>query len=613
VSEIADLENTVRQLVLAQLPAVYWVVDRELRITHVGGAIQDLFGYSEGDFVGKHVAEAYVTANRSVDPLPFHVRALQGEIARWEAEYDGRSLKSVLTPLRNDRGDIVGAVGTSVDITAQRTIERRARDALRIGRMGFLDWDLVANEIEWSPETYRLFGFVPEEYSPTVEGTVGLIPVEERAYVWGQLEAAIQGSAEFDVVHRILRPDGKVIHVHAQSKVIRDADGKALRMLGTVVDISELKRAEQELLAVDRRRSEFIAMLSHELRNPLGAIRSGLYLLQRASASTAEARDAMAVIDRQSRHLARMVDDLLDVTRIDSGNIQLRRSAVDLVELTRRAIDDYSALVGSRIVELDLPDAPIWLDADATRLAQVLGNLISNAVKFTSETGKIAIKLGIVGGSIVLEVADNGAGMDGAMLAQLFKPFMQADRSLDRSRGGLGLGLAIVKALVELHGGAVTVMSDGPGRGACFRLTLPPREAAPTTHVTPTPPLVSRARKILIIEDNAETAIAMARVFALWKHQVEIAYDGGEGLEKARNFGPDVIVCDVGLPGTLDGYAVARALQADPRLAAVYRIALTGYVQPEDRRRAKEAGFHAHLAKPVDLDMLERMLAELPA
>ncbi len=727
--------NALLQLVLEQLPAIYWVVDRDLRITHAGGAIRDLLGYTEGRVVGTSLKEARTTESSSVDPVPYHQRALGGEIATWDTEYRGRCFTNVLTPERNNNGEIVGAIGTCVDVTDARAFERRARDALKIGRMGYLDWNLVTNEIEWSPETYRLFGYVPGEFMPTLEATVGMVPVEERDYVRQRLDAAIAGPAEYNVIHRMVRADGEVIHVHAHGKVTRDASGKALRMLGTVVDVTELKRtedalrvkkqrlrqalhaasattwdldlrtgdvsrrprgdgrdesttldtwrttlhpddrgavdaalrdaiagrtpeyraefrtndpvegerwglafgqverapdgtpvrligltiditerkrAELELLDVDRRRSDFIAVLSHELRNPLASIRSSVHLLQRADSNTADARRAKAIIGRQSRHLVRMVDDLLDVTRINSGKIQVQRSRLDFVELTRLAINDHLAFVGARTLDVDLPEVGIWLDADATRMAQVLGNLISNAIKFTSEGGTIAVKLGVVHDTMVLEVADDGVGIDKVTLAQLFKPFMQADRSLDRSRGGLGLGLALVKALVEMHGGSVSVWSDGPGRGARFTVQIPVRDPASASLEAQPKPVVHRPRRILVIEDNVDTAVAMARVLTLWKHQVAIAYNGEVGLETAREFAPDVILCDLGLPGKLDGYAVARTLQHDPELAAAYRVALTGYVQPEDRRKAREAGFHVHMAKPVDLEMFQRLLAELP-
>ena len=544
-------------------------------------------------------------------------RAYAGEVVQNELEYgEGerrRSLQCYIVPLRI-RGEVRGLLGFNIDRTqskrteqALRESERRLQESLRVGRMGWLDWDLVTNEIRWSPETCRLFGYDPDSgFVPTAEVTLAMVPAEDQPIVASRLEAAIQGTASFDSIHRVRRGDGVVIHVHAQSEVMRDASGKPLRMLGTVTDVTERRRAEDELREVDRKRTEFLGVLSHELRNPLAVIGSSLRCLEHAVIEDEQARRAIAAIDRQSRQLAHLVDDLLDVTRIRSGKISLQVERVDLVALVARTVDDHRLLLAGRDLKLRLPEAPAWVEGDATRLAQVLGNVLANAAKFTPAHGTIAVSLAITFEHAVLEVADTGIGFDETMLGELFLPFVQAGRDRD----GLGLGLSLVKTLVEMHGGTVTARSAGAGRGACFTIMLPLADGE-LEEPRPRRGVAAAPRKVLVIEDNEDVAEWLATALTFSGHQVTITLDGETGLRKAREVAPDVILCDLGLPGRLDGFAVARALQEDATLANAYRVALSGYAQPEDQKRARDAGFEAHLAKPPDLDVLERLLAEL--
>jgi PAS domain S-box-containing protein len=376
---------------------------------------------------------------------------------------------------------------------------------------------------------------------------------------------------------------------------------------------SERERLLEALREADRRKDDFLGMLSHELRNPLAPIRNSLYILERAAPGGEQARRAHTVIDRQVGHLARLVDDLLDVTRISRGKIRLQRTRIDLVEVVRRAVEDLSAPLQGHEVAIELPDESVWVDGDPTRLAQVIGNLLTNAAKFTPREGAISVSLRRREGRAELEIADTGIGIDAEMLQKLFEPFAQADRSLDRSRGGLGLGLALVKGLVEQHGGEVSAHSDGPGRGARFTLAFPldQRGAA-----APGPSQVQAAagprRSVLIVEDNKDAADSLFEALSLSDHRVTVAYDGEAGVAKARELRPEVVLCDIGLPAGMDGYAVARSLRRDSRTTSAYLVALTGYAQPEDRHRALDAGFDTHLAKPLDLAELERLLAQAP-
>ncbi|WP_437685125.1 ATP-binding protein [Sorangium sp. So ce176] len=384
--------------------------------------------------------------------------------------------------------------------------------------------------------------------------------------------------------------------------------------------VAELKQTQDALREADRRKDEFLAMLAHELRNPLAPLLNAVELLKIAGPATPVIDRARAIMDRQIGHMTRMVDDLLDISRISRGKIALSADRLDLVELARAAALDYRPLLDARGVrfELALPAAPVWIRADATRLTQAIGNLLQNANKFTDDRG--SVRLSVVPdrgrGVVAVEVADTGIGIDPAILERIFEPFTQADRSLARSRGGLGLGLALVKGVVELHGGGVRAASAGVGRGAQIAITLPLADVAAPRAAEALRPAVaaasaSRARRILIIEDNHDAADSLRMLLERRGHAVSVAHSGADGVAAARDAPPDVILCDIGLPGDMNGYGVARALRSESATRATLMVALTGYGQDDDRRLAHAAGFDAHLTKPVTQAMLERLLAEL--
>jgi signal transduction histidine kinase len=364
-----------------------------------------------------------------------------------------------------------------------------------------------------------------------------------------------------------------------------------------------------------RRKDEFLAMLGHELRNPLTPILNAVQILRLTTAKDADQQQVCDIIDRQVSHMARLVDDLLDATRIARGKILLRRELCDLAQIVRQMAEDYRSIFEAARLRLtmDIPRQPVLVEGDPTRLAQMVGNLLHNAQKYTHAGGRVMVNLKREGDSTaVIRVRDTGTGIDQAVLPGLFDVFSQADRSLDRSCGGLGLGLALVKGLANLHGGDVEAASEGLGKGAEFTIRLPA-----ATSLTPDRPEPARPeteeemRRILVIEDNRDAAESTQRLLSLTGHEVRTAASGREGLETARSFRPQIILCDIGLPG-MDGYEVARAIRQDMDLSEVYIIALTGYGRDEDQIRAYEAGFDLHLTKPVDLQVLRRALALTP-
>ncbi len=380
-------------------------------------------------------------------------------------------------------------------------------------------------------------------------------------------------------------------------------------------DVTERDRAEQVLRENDERKTQFLAMLSHELRNPLAPIRNSVYLLERAAPGGEQARRACTVIDRQVAHLTRLTDDLLDVTRISHGKIRLQRERFDVSAVARQVAEDHRSLFAQNGVELQLGGvSPLHVRGDPTRVAQVIGNLLHNAAKFTPPGGHAALSVERAGDALAaIRVRDTGGGIAPTALGRIFEPFVQEDGTLERTHGGLGLGLALVKGIAELHGGSAAAHSDGLGKGAEFVVTLPldasgqlplPRDGGAVA--------IAPARRVLIIEDNADAAESLKEVLELGQHVVEIAGSGLAGLEKARALRPDVVLCDIGLPG-MDGFEVAKRMRADPALRSTPLLALSGYAAAADLERAAEAGFDRHLAKPVDLDELEQILHEVTA
>jgi len=364
-----------------------------------------------------------------------------------------------------------------------------------------------------------------------------------------------------------------------------------------------------------RHMNEFLAMLSHELRNLLGPIVNALALMRKQPGQTHTELETL--IERQVAHLTRMVDDLLDVSRITSGKVALKKEILDLNGVVARAVESCRALIDGRKqdLQLRLPDDPLPVDADATRLSQVIVNLLTNAAKYTPEKGVIAVSVSRDNDNAVVRVRDTGIGMSAALLPRVFDLYVQDHRALPRAGGGLGIGLTLVKQLVELHGGAVGASSEGAGRGSEFVIRLPlaiGREAALARVHETTPARIATGRRVLVVDDNRDFADTMSALLHSFGHDVRTVYDGPAALPAAAEYRPSIVLLDIGLP-SMDGYEVARRLRNTRELAPVTIIAVTGYGQSEDRRRSREAGFDFHLVKPVELDELRKILDAVPA
>ncbi len=426
-------------------------------------------------------------------------------------------------------------------------------------------------------------------------------------------KACIEQGSSFEMVFPLRGADGRFRSFITRSEPVKDAHGAVVRWFGTCTDIEEQKQAEEELKRANRHKDEFLAMLAHELRNPLSPIRNAVHLLKFASPDDPKLVGARDMIDRQVTHLVRLVDDLLDVSRITRGRIDLRQERVGIMSIIDSAIEAARPLIDARRhhLEVSLPAEPLEVIADTTRLAQVILNLLNNSAKYTPEEGRISLHVERQGDQAVVRVRDNGMGIAPDLLPRVFELFTQAERTLDRSQGGLGIGLTIVRRLVELQGGSVDAYSAGPGQGSEFVVKLPVASQESLPLQPPAPPWhangSSDRSRVLIVDDHEDSADSLSLILVHLGHEVQTAYDSQTALRLARSFRPTIVFCDLGLP-VMDGYEVARQLRAAAETHEAILVALTGYGQAEDRRRSENAGFHHHMVKPVSPDVLQEFL-----
>lgn len=512
-------------------------------------------------------------------------------------------------------GLVVAAFGgrTRASLEASRATEQRLRESE--GR--FRQLTEAMPQIVWTAgpdgavryhnaRWYELTGLDPRAGDP---GWLAAVHEDDGKKVAAAWRRSVETGAPYEVVQRFRRRDGQYRWHLSRGVPVRGPDGAIVKWLGTATDIDDGKRAEDALREADRRKDEFLSMLAHELRNPLAPIRLALELLRGPDpARLARARE---VIGRQVEHLTRLVDDLLEVSRITRGKIRLEVRELDVADVVARALETARPLLESKRHELklSLPEGPLPLRADPVRLAQVLSNLLNNAAKYTPPNGRIEVAAERHEGQVLLRVRDSGVGIPGPMLERVFDLFVQADRSLDRSDGGLGIGLTLARRLVEMHGGTIRAESEGPGAGSEFVVRLPVRSdaaAAPGPDASTAEP--GARRRVLVVDDNADAADLLGELLRDLGHEVRIERDGLAALAAMDAFAPEVVLLDIGLPG-LDGYQVAERIVRSRDGARPLLVAVTGYGQESDRRRSYDAGFDHHLVKPVDPGRLQTLLA----
>lgn len=503
---------------------------------------------------------------------------------------------------------------------------RRAEGALRESEERFRQMAENIDDVFWmldpatdrllyvSPGYRRLFGDVP--LSP-VSGTshwAGRIHAEDEVAVETAYRALGRGTP-YEIEYRIICADGRTSWVAERAFPVRDPLGRIYRLAGLVNDISERKANELALREADPRKDEFLAMLAHELRNPLAPIRSAIELTDPARTPSAHDFEAMrAVIGRQVRHLSRLVDDLLDVARITQGKITLRQESVSLAAAIEAAIETVAPALAQKehTLTTHMPDEGLFITGDGVRIAQVLGNLLSNAVKYTPREGEIVIDVRKSDDDVQIIVRDNGVGMSAETIPNIFDPFMQSPSSLERSEGGLGIGLPLARTLVELHGGHIEAFSAGVGHGSEIVVRLPLTRRVQTERPAPDVPVAgpqgtSAALRLLLVDDNVEAATLLAMVLESDGFDVRVAHEAQRALEIAKDFEPAVILLDLGLPG-MDGFQLAREMRKQAVTANALLVAVTGYGQATDRQRSQEAGFDHHFVKPVSTDEISRVV-----
>lgn len=583
---------------------------------------QRLFGYSAREAVGKSII-LIIPPERLAEENDILARVRRGErIEHYETvrvTKDGRRVEISLTisPLREPSGKLVGASKIARDITQRK----RAEAALRESEQRFasfmhslpgLAWvkDLEGRYVFASEAVQKPFGMSLDEIYGKTDNEI-FPPETARTFLANDAQARSKPGG-VKVIEALEHEDGT--HYSIVSKFpIFDAEG-ALRYVGGIaIDITDRMRAEEALREADRRKDEFLATLAHELRNPLAPIRNSLHILQMSGQSSPVAERVHSMMERQVAHLVRLVDDLLELSRISLGRIELRRVRLDLKSIIDHALEASEPFIeaGGHILDVQIPAAPIFIEGDPVRLSQSFANLLNNAAKYTNKGGRIMVGVRVEGTNAVVSFRDTGIGISAEMLPRVFEMFAQADHGLRRD--GLGIGLSLVRTLVEMHGGAIEARSDGAGKGSEFIVRLPILEAAAAEGPAADAgaqgrAAIGHAHRILVVDDNRDSADSLDTVLRFLGADVHVAYDGRSALDALRSFEPSVILMDLGMPG-MDGCEVARRIRAGSHSRDALMIAMTGWGQDEDRRRSREAGFDHHLVKPIDLDVLKVLLS----
>jgi PAS domain S-box-containing protein len=626
--------ETFLRKVIDAAPSMIFVKDRDGRFVLANEALARCYGTPVAGLIGKTDAdfnpnaaevEAFLRADREV--MDSRRERLIPEEPVTTAAGEVRWFSTVKVPLVADDGTADQVLGVATDITdwkraeeALRASEERFRRLVESSVIGLGIGDETGRLTYVNDVLLTMLGYAREDVRTGRLRWDALTPAEDLTVTARALAELRAGGRPEPYEKVYLAKDGRRVPVLVSVVPIDRGPSGELVLAAYVVDLTARKRfeealreSEEALREAARRKDEFLATLSHELRNPLAAIASAARVIHARCVAGHDVARPIQILERQVRNSARLLEDLLDVSRITRGLLQLKKEPVLLETVIHGAIDSQRALIdaaGHRL-SITMPHEPITVDADPTRLEQIFSNLLNNAVKYTPARGRIALAVEPLDGAVAIRVADNGKGIGADLLPHVFDPFVREEQGLARSKGGLGLGLTLVRRLVELHGGTVEARSSGPGAGSEFTVRLPTVAPAPAAEAEPAAgPADGGHHRILVVEDDFDAAELLAEYLSSLGHEVTIAHDGPAAIEAAASADPEVVVLDIGLPG-MDGYEVARRLVSGARGSPPVLVALTGYGQEEDRARSRAAGFAHHLTKPFEPAALERLLAGL--
>lgn len=625
--------NHFRSDILSKVTDAVVAIDDDRRVIYLNAAAEKQYGTTSSDALGRPISELFNTRWLHPDHETLAMQALQteghwlGELVHEKRSGESIHVESSVSRMIGKEGSPSGLLSVIRDVTSRRANEDARRESDERYRTLFesIDEGFCVVQMLFDSED-RPFDYRFLEVSPSFAKQTGLEAVCGRT----MLELVPNHEPHwFEMYGKVARDGEAVRFIDRADALDRWYDVYAFRfgepanrqVAVLFNDITHRKRAEEalrlqaeELAHEDRMKDEFLAMLAHELRNPLAPLRNASEILQLADTSPRERAQAQRLIGRQIENMTRLIDDLLDVSRITQGKVELRRQAVMLQPILNSAaslVRDACATRGQQLT-VALPSEPVYLHADPTRLEQVFGNLLGNACKYGGEGCNISLSSEVDKDTdeVVIRIADDGIGIDPELLPRIFDLFVQASRTLDRSNGGLGIGLTIVHRLVKMHEGRIEARSEGLGHGAEFIVRLPLYHGPLPDAPLPSSAGAKRGLRMLIVDDNRDSAESMGMLQELSGHETRVAHNGSDALVIASSFRPQVVLLDIGLPG-MDGYEVARRLRAMPALEDTFLIALTGYGTEDDRTRALDSGFNEHLVKPADLNFLRTLLASL--
>jgi PAS domain S-box-containing protein len=633
-SQALALQQEWLRTTLASIGDGVLATDRDGKITMLNAVAERLTGWTSEAASGRPLTDVFRIINefsRSPSENPVQRAMSNGQIVALANHTlligrDGteRAIEDSAAPIRDARAGIIGAVLVFRDATEQRrafatqqVTSQRLALALQAGRMGAWEWDIVNDKVWWSGNLAALHGIEDGAFGGTVAAFLDMVHVDDRDRVQQALDDAVTGRGEYELEFRRVHPDGTLRWTGTVARVFRDESGRAVRLTGISMDVTERRRIQTELKDADRRKDEFLATLAHELRNPLAPISNGIELMRIAPGDVAVMTRAHDMMQRQLGHMVRLVDDLLDVSRITRNKLELRRQRIALDEVLQAAIETSRPLLEGREFRVSIPTQSLYLLGDLTRLAQVFSNLLNNAAKYTEPGDRIWLEAVREGSDVVVTVGDSGIGIAAEDCERLFELFAQVAPPNDRTQAGLGIGLALARRLVEMHDGTISVDSAGPGHGCEFVVRLPLMVIEPAADMAPAPASAVesapvRSIRILVVDDNRDAVESLSQLLRRMGHDVRSAGDGEAALMVAADFGPEIVLLDIGMP-KMNGYEAARRLRDDPRTRKAVLVAVTGWGQAGDRQAALDAGFDHHLVKPLDRTQLQSLLTTGPA